>query len=48
MLENKVPLNCFGDPEDIGNVVAFLISKKAKFITAANFVVDGGQTTSLS
>jgi 3-oxoacyl-[acyl-carrier protein] reductase len=45
MLEEKVPLQQFGTPEDIGNMVAFLVSEKARFITGSCFVVDGGQTS---
>ncbi|HBC89723.1 MAG TPA: oxidoreductase [Lentisphaeria bacterium] len=33
-----------GNPEDIAEMAAFLISEKAGFITAQNFVVDGGMT----
>lgn len=44
MLADKVPLGTFGDPSDIGNMVAFLLSEKAKFITGSSIVVDGGQT----
>lgn len=46
MLNEKVPLQSFGHPVDIGNAVAFLLSDKAKFITGSNIVVDGGQTNS--
>jgi NAD(P)-dependent dehydrogenase (short-subunit alcohol dehydrogenase family) len=38
----------FGSPEDIGNVVAFLLSPRARFITGANYVVDGGQTITMN
>ena len=44
MLDSKVPLKRFGSPEDIGNIVAFLLSERAGFITGSCFVVDGGQT----
>ena len=47
MLLKKVPLQMFGVPEDIGNVVAFLISSKARFITGTNIIVDGGQLSSM-
>ena len=48
MLNEKVPLKKFGTPEDIGNMVAFLLSPRASFITGANFVVDGGQSIYLN
>ena len=46
MINEKVALKTFGDPSDIGSITAFLLSNKAKFITGATFVVDGGQTSS--
>lgn len=48
MLNEKVPLKRFGAPEDIGNMVAFLLSPRASFITGSNFIIDGGQTNSLN
>ena len=48
MLAEKVPLKMFGKPEDIGNIVAFLLSPRARFITGANIVVDGGQTIGMN
>lgn len=39
------PVQRGGRPDDIGNMVAFLASKEAGFITGAHFVVDGGITT---
>ncbi len=39
------PVKRGGRPEDIANMVAFLASKEAGFITGAHFVVDGGITT---
>jgi len=38
------PVGRVGRPEDIGEMVAFLISDAAGFITGQNFVVDGGMT----
>jgi NAD(P)-dependent dehydrogenase (short-subunit alcohol dehydrogenase family) len=33
-----------GDPVDIANCVLFLASEEARYITGAEFVVDGGMT----
>jgi hypothetical protein len=39
------PVGRVGKPEDIAEIVAFLIDRRrAGFITGANFVVDGGMT----
>lgn len=38
-----VPMQGFASPYDIAHMVSFLVSDCAKFITGANFVVDGGQ-----
>ena len=35
-----------GVPEEIGRVVRFLLSDEASYITAAEFVVDGGNISS--
>ncbi|MFI7214619.1 3-oxoacyl-ACP reductase [Micromonospora maritima] len=39
-----VPMGRFGDPTEIAAAVAFLASDDASFMTAAQFVVDGGIT----
>lgn len=36
------PIQKFGDPEDLGSLVAFLSSPKAKFITGTSIAIDGG------
>ncbi len=37
-----VPMGRFGEPEELAAAVAFLASDDASFITASNFLVDGG------
>ena len=37
-----IPFGRFGEPEEIAAAVAFLGSDDSSFITAANFLVDGG------
>jgi NAD(P)-dependent dehydrogenase (short-subunit alcohol dehydrogenase family) len=39
-----VPMGRFADPAEIAAAVAFLASDDASFITASNFLVDGGLT----
>jgi NAD(P)-dependent dehydrogenase (short-subunit alcohol dehydrogenase family) len=38
------PVGRAGRPEDIGEMIAFLISDAAQFVTGQNFVADGGMT----
>ena len=43
----KVPLGHIGEPEDVAEAVAFLVSGKAKYTVGALLAVDGGLNISL-
>ena len=42
--EKKVPLKRLGNPEEVANVVTFIASDAASYITGSNVIVDGGWT----
>ncbi|AMA59286.1 SDR family NAD(P)-dependent oxidoreductase [Bradyrhizobium sp. CCGE-LA001] len=46
MLQREVALRRLGTPEEIADVVAFLVSPRAAFITGSIVVADGGQLRS--
>lgn len=41
-IQNRVPLKRFGEPQDVANLVAFIASDSASFITGAEYNIDGG------
>jgi NAD(P)-dependent dehydrogenase (short-subunit alcohol dehydrogenase family) len=39
-----IPLGAAGDPTDVGDLVAFLASDHARYLTGTEFLIDGGST----
>lgn len=46
MFERRIMLGRYGEPEELGRVIRFLLSDEASYITAAEIVVDGGNINS--
>lgn len=40
--ENEIPMGRYGDPEDVANLVCFLVSPLAGYLTGTVIPVDGG------
>lgn len=45
--EAQIPLARYGDPRELAEVAAFLLSERASYVTGQVVVVDGGSTRSL-
>jgi NAD(P)-dependent dehydrogenase (short-subunit alcohol dehydrogenase family) len=43
MVLSRTPLGRLGDGEDVANVVVFLASNKASYITGETIYIDGGR-----
>ncbi len=43
-IAGTIPLGAYGQPEDVANVMLFLASDEARFVTGSVYMVDGGTT----
>lgn len=41
---NSIPLSRFGESAEVADLIAYLSSSNASFITGSNFLIDGGQS----
>ena len=46
-ISESVPMKRFGGPEEVANAAVFLVSERASFITGAELLIDGGQTSAI-
>lgn len=44
-MRDDVPMKRFAEPEEIGELVSFLFSRGADYVTGTNIQIDGGRTT---
>ncbi len=47
LIETRLLVKRYGQPDDVADAVAFLVSPRAGFITAATIPIDGGMVRSL-
>jgi len=40
--KGRIPLGGSGTPEDVADLILFLASDESKYITGAEFLIDGG------
>jgi 3-oxoacyl-[acyl-carrier protein] reductase len=46
--ETSIPLRRYGEPREFGDVVAFLCSERASYVSGTTIVVDGGKLQGVS
>lgn len=47
MIKRVVPLGRIAQPEEVSDLVVFLCSPKASYITGQGYIIDGGATLSV-
>lgn len=47
LLKREFPLERFGTPEEVGDVIAFICSERARLLNGVSIPVDGGQSKSI-
>ena len=43
-IREQVPAGRFGEPEEVAEVIAFLVGEEAGYVTGQTIAVDGGMT----
>ena len=43
-LTRDIPLGRFGTPAEVADMCVYLLSDESRFVTGAEFVIDGGLT----
>ena len=41
-MTQRVPMQRYGEPSDVAALILFLASDESRFITGANYLLDGG------
>jgi 3(or 17)beta-hydroxysteroid dehydrogenase len=44
MMLSRIPLGCYGEPEDVAYGVIYLASDESRWVTGSELVIDGGWT----
>jgi len=41
-LDPEIPLGRPGEPEEVANIVSWLVSDEARYVTGVSYLIDGG------